>query len=137
MTQEIERDHRAYSGWVQQVAVEAARSLLAADRVAHHPISWWQGDVLSEYGKRLSVGSSFNLSDGHANQPSVIGQYRIIAMSVAPEGYFTVVAHAWSAVGTQIETISPNMLVKSAKTWGVAKDDQVADSGLRELGVPE
>ena len=123
MTDEIGRDHRAYSGWVEQVGIEAARSLLAADRVAHHAVPWWQGDILSEYGKRLSVGATFNLSDGHALQPSIIGQYRVVAMSVAPEGYFRVVAHAYTAVAAQIETISFDMLVKPAKTWGVENGD--------------
>ena len=117
MTDEIGRDHRAYSGWVQPIAVEAARTLLAADRRSHRALSWWQADVLSEHGKRLSVGATFNLSDGDPLQPSIIGQYRVVAMSVAPEGYFTVVAHAHTAVAAQVETISFDMLVKPAKKW--------------------
>ena len=121
MTDEIGRDHRAYSGWTQPVAVEAARTLLATDRCSHHAVPWWQGDVLSEYGKRLNVGATFNLSDGHALQPAIIGQYRIVAMSVAPEGYYTVVAYANRSVASQLPTISLNMLVKPAKTWGVTE----------------
>ena len=120
MTDKIGRDHRAYAGWVQPVATEAARTLLAADRGGRHALPWWHGDVLSEHGKRLNVGATFNLSDGHALQPSIIGQYRIVAMSVAPEGYYTVVAYANRAVASQLPTISFDMLVKPAKTWGVS-----------------
>ena len=123
MTENFGRDHRAYSGWVEPVAITAARSLLAADRRAFYlgdgqPLEWWQADVLSEYGNRLRVGGAFYLLDG----PRAIGQYRVVAMAVAPEGYVTVVAHASPCEAPMPPTpptgptISLRMLVKPAAT---------------------
>ena len=104
------RHPKSYKEQCDFISKEALRNLETAD-ADRFPKPWWRGNVLYEHSKELQIGGFFNLSDGEPNNPMIIGQYKIVAMAQAPEGYVSIISYESYAVGSQIPTITPNMLV--------------------------
>ena len=79
---------------------------------AHSPAaSWWRGDVRE--CKLLNPGGNFNLvDDSNPNAHVLVGQFRAVTLTAAPEGYVAVVAVQTSAVASQILTVRTSQLIK-------------------------
>ena len=83
----------------QPMQVEAERAIDVAK--AHSPsATFWRGDVrgLMDPEKPLCPGCNFNLADDSGNVLEMIGQFRVLTMTSAPEGYMAIVAVESSAV---------------------------------------
>ena len=105
------RAPEVYTAWASGLTRTARQMLAAVDTENGIPQPWWKGNVRIAAAQSLGIGRCFTLTDGHPNAPSIIGQYRVVGLALAPEGYVTVVAYAAVAVASQVPTISFNDLV--------------------------
>ena len=96
---------------------EAERAIDVAK--AHSPsCSFWRGDVRSvnRLGSAgvLSPGGNFNLvDDRNPLNPQIVGQFRVLTMTRAPEGYWAVFAVESTAVPSQIPDVLLSQVIKS------------------------
>ena len=91
---------------------EADRAIDAAK--AHSPAaSWWRGDVRD---CPLVPGGNFSVVDdiSNPNCPEMVGQFRAVTLTAAPEGYVAVVAVASSANAGVIPIVRTSRVIKHA-----------------------
>ena len=93
---------------------EADRAIDVAK--VHSPAaSWWRGDVRE--CDDLAPGRTFDLvDDSNPNHWEVVGQFRAVTLTAAPEGYVAVVAVQSSAVASQIPTVRTSQVIKHTMT---------------------
>lgn len=74
------------------------------------PKPWWSAKIQFQYAQELNlgVGRNFNFVVGDY----LVGQYCIVGLAQAPEGYVVLVAVGNSCVANQVPTITDKMLVK-------------------------
>ena len=113
---DYEPSHSAYQAQVHGLVEAATRTLVAAN--AHGLKPWWRGTVRYEtYGHRpeLRVGFWFELRDEPFPAGVTIACYRLVAMSMTPEGQYHLVGYAESGYpknGAAIPSIDFSMLGK-------------------------
>ena len=97
---------------------EAERAIDVAK--AHSPsAAFWRGDVRPQlrhgvYGPYLSPGQNFNLvDDSNYNHQKLCGQFRVLTITSAPEGYMAIVAVESTAVPSQIPNVFTSQVIKS------------------------
>ena len=92
---------------------EAERAIDVAK--AHSPsATFWRGDVQWLDSRDLSPGTNFNLvDDSNANDHILVGHFRALTMTAAPEGYMAIVAVESTAVSSQIPTVRMSQVIKS------------------------
>ena len=96
--------------------VESER-VIDVEKVYSPSASFWRGDVRES---TLGPGMNFNLvDDSNINSPDMIGQFRVLTMTRAPEGYTAIVAVASKAVLSQIPTILTSRVIKSTMVLGL------------------
>ena len=83
---------------------------------------FWRGDVrpVLRHGVHvpdLSPGRTFNLvDDSNWRCHGLLGQYRVLTMTRAPEGYVAVFAVESTAVPSQIPDVLMSQVIKSVQT---------------------
>ena len=75
--------------------------------------SFWRGDVR---GCALSPGCNFNLlDDSDPNFLQTLGQFRVLTLTAAPEGYVAVLAVQSTAVPSQLPTVLLSHTIKCGR----------------------
>ena len=129
------RDCEYYHKWMEELCIEAVRTLQAADADGN-PKRWWRGNVRYEtFGHKpeLRVGGVFQLRSEPYPAGHEIGRYRIVAMARAPEGYTAIVTYEddWlPANGSPIPMITLGMLVDGWRAPLQPDDGLAGDDGM-------
>ena len=75
-------------------------------------------------------GRIFNLvDDSNPNDPKIVGQFRAVTMTAAPEGYTAVVAVQSTGVPSQVPTIVRSQVIKEHMHHGTGVMGQIAPAG--------
>ena len=86
------RDTQAFRDAFREVVYEGSRTLAAADAGRARRRRWWHGLVRCDrHG--LEVGFVFDLRTEPAPMGKHLRRYRLVAMAVAPEGYYAVTGY--------------------------------------------
>ena len=95
---------------------EAERAISVAKAV-DPSAAFWRGDVLeveNDGRGRLSPGVNFNVvDDSNYNVHELFGQFRVLTMTAAPEGYMAIVAVQSTAVANQIPNVLMSKVIRS------------------------
>ena len=83
------RDTQEFMEAFYDVVNEGTRTLATAD-FAQGQRQWWRG-LIRRDRRGLEVGFVFDLRSEPAPMGQHLGRYRIVAMAIAPEGYYAVV----------------------------------------------
>ena len=87
------RDTQAFLDAFRAIVQEGSRTLAAADAQAGKHRRWWTGLVRQESWRVLEVGFVFDLRTEPAPMGKHLGRYRLVALALAPEGYYAVIGY--------------------------------------------
>ena len=113
---------------------EAERAIDVAK--AHSPsAAFWRGDVRPVFrdgvlAPDLVPGVSFNLiDDSNCNDRRLVGQFRALTVTAAPEGYIAVVAVESTALPSNIPDVLLSQVIKSTMVHQHGVMGQVVPAG--------
>ena len=86
------RDTQAFLDAFRAIVNEGSRTLASADAQAGERRRWWHGQVRCDR-RGLEVGFVFDLRTEPAPMGKHLRRYRLVAMAVAPEGYYAVTGY--------------------------------------------
>ena len=91
--------------------------------------TWWRGDFRSS-DRPLVSGGVFNLvDDSNPNDHRLIGQFRAVTITAAPEGYIAVIAVQSVAVPSQVPTVVRSQVIKERMTHHAGVMGQIVPAG--------